>query len=104
MRQFDLFYADVESVETLNVDYSIRDLSQYFLLVISLPKQKRAMRHGTKKSRSLTVRYYAVRLIDLNEYLASFTEETLTDKINVTKLNENILDSIFFFFLLVRPP
>ena len=52
-----------------------------------LLKQKRAMRSGMKKLFSLTVRCYAARLIELNEYLASFLGETLTDKIGVTELN-----------------
>ena len=47
------------------------------------------MRHGMKTPQSLTVRRYAARLIDLNEYLASFPGATLTDKISVTKLKIN---------------
>ena len=52
------------------------------------------MRSGMKKLRSLTARRYVARLIDLNEYLASFMGENLTDKIGVTKLNEIILNSM----------
>ena len=52
------------------------------------------MRRGMKKTYSLTVRRYAACLIDLNEYLASFTGATFTDKIGVTKLNEILLNSI----------
>ena len=51
------------------------------------------MRRGMKKPRSLTVRYYAARLIDINEYLANFSGENLTDKINVTKLNKTPFNS-----------
>ena len=69
MRQFDLFYADVENTETLNVDYYIKGLAFYFLPVNSLSKQKRAMRRGIKKPRSLKVRRYVALLIDLNKYL-----------------------------------
>ena len=47
-----------------------------------------------EKTRSLTVRRYAARLIDLNEYLASFPGVILTDKISVTKLNEILLNSM----------
>ena len=43
---------------------------------------------------SLTVRRYGARLIDLNEYLASFPGETLTDKIGVTELNKILLNSM----------
>ena len=32
LRQFDLFSADVENTETLNVDYYIRGLAVYFSL------------------------------------------------------------------------
>ena len=41
---------------------------------------------------SLTIRRYAARLIDLNEYLASFLGATLTDKIGVTELNGILLN------------
>ena len=37
---------------------------------------------------------YAAHLIDLNEYLASFPGATLADKMGVTELNENLLNSI----------
>ena len=47
-----------------------------------------------EKPRSLTVRRYAARLIDLNEYLASFPGATLNDKIDVTKLNKILLNSM----------
>ena len=95
LRQFYLLYSDVESSETLNIDYIIRCLSQYFFPVNFLSKQKHAMRHGMKKPCSLTVRCYAVRFIDLNEYLASFPGANLTDNIGVTELDEIHLNSIF---------
>ena len=50
------------------------------------------MRRGMKKMRSLTVRRYAARLIDLKEYLASFPGENLTDKTGITELNEILLN------------
>ena len=46
------------------------------------------MRRVMKKPRAITVRRYAARLIDLNEYLAPFTGATLNYKIGVTELNE----------------
>ena len=49
------------------------------------------MCRGMKKTRSLTVRRYAARLIYLNEHLASFPGSNLNDKIGVTKLNETLL-------------
>ena len=45
------------------------------------------MRRGMKKTRTLPVRRYAARLIDLNEYLDSFPGTTLNYKIGVTELN-----------------
>ena len=87
MCQFDLLSADVGGSETLNVDYIIKGLAQYFPPVNLLSKQKRSIRHEMKKTRSLNVRYYVARLIDLNYYLASFLEDTLTDKVGVTELN-----------------
>ena len=47
-----------------------------------------------KKPQSLTVRRHAARLIDLNDYLASFPGATLTDKIGVTELNEILIKSM----------
>ena len=52
------------------------------------------MRGGMETTRDLTVRHYAARLIDINEYLASFPGETLNDKIGVTELNEILLRSM----------
>ena len=48
LRQFDSLSADVDFSETLNVDYIITGLAQYFPPVNSLSKQKRAMRRGIK--------------------------------------------------------
>ena len=45
--------------------------------------------------RSLIVRRYAARLIDINEYLDSFPGATLADKIGVTELNEILLNSMY---------
>ena len=85
LRKFDSFFYDVEGTETLNVDYTIRGLSQYSSYINYISKQKRTMCRGIKKLRSITVRRYAAHLIDLNEYLVFFLEATLTDKISVTK-------------------
>ena len=52
------------------------------------------MRRVMKKTRSLTVRRYVAHLINLNEYLASFLGETLTDNIGITELNEILLNSM----------
>ena len=52
------------------------------------------MRRGMKKTCSLNVRRYAARLIEPNEYLASFLGATLTDKIGVTQLNDILLNSM----------
>ena len=47
-----------------------------------------------EKPCSVKVRCSAARLIYLNEYLASFTGVTISDKIGVTELNEIILNSM----------
>ena len=52
------------------------------------------MRRCMKNSRSLKVRRYAARLIDLNEYLASFSGATMADKMGVIELNEILLNSM----------
>ena len=44
--------------------------------------------HRCMKPRSLKVRCYTSCLIDLKEYLASFPEATMADKIGLTELNE----------------
>ena len=44
--QFDSFSDNMKGTETLNIDYFIRGLAQYFPPVNSLSKQKHAMRHG----------------------------------------------------------
>ena len=48
LRQFDLFSADGENTETLNVDDYIKDLPFNFTPINSLSKQKCAVRRGTK--------------------------------------------------------
>ena len=52
------------------------------------------MRRGMKKPHALTVRRYAARLINLNEYLASFTGATLTAKFGITELNKILFNSM----------
>ena len=47
-----------------------------------------------KNPQSLNVRRYATRLVDMNEYLASFLGDTLDDKIGVNTLNEILLNSM----------
>ena len=47
-----------------------------------------------KKPRALTVRHYAARLIDINEYLESFPGATLNDKIRVTELKQILLNNM----------
>ena len=59
-----------------------------------LSKQKCVMRSGMKKNLSLRVRRCVARLVDLNEYFASFPRANLADKIGVTELNEIILNSM----------
>ena len=76
------------------MEYILKGLSWYFPPVNSLSKQKRAMRRCTKNPRSLNVRRYSTRLIDLNGYLASYTGATMSEKRCVTELNENLLNSI----------
>ena len=46
--QFDSLSSNVESTETLNVDYIIMGLAHYFSPVNFMSKKKRAMLHGMK--------------------------------------------------------
>ena len=71
-RQFESLSVDVYIIKTLNVDYIIRGLAQYFFPVNFLSEQKCAMLCGIKKPCSLTIRHYEARLNDLNEHSASF--------------------------------
>ena len=57
-------------------------------------KTKRAMCHEVKKTRSLKVRCYVERLVDLNQYFASFPGATLAYKIYVIGLNEILLNKM----------
>ena len=50
--QFDLFSADVENIETLNVEYYIKVLALYPPPVNFLTKQKRAIRREIKNAKS----------------------------------------------------
>ena len=52
------------------------------------------MRRFMIKHHSLKVRRYPYRLIDLNDYLASFPGETMDDKVGVTEINEILLNSM----------
>ena len=63
---------------------NIKSLAHYFFPVNFLSKQKRAMRCEMEKPRVITVRRYAARIIDINEYLVSFPGVTINDKIVVT--------------------
>ena len=94
MCRFYSFPSDVEGTETINVDYIIKGLAQYSPPVNYLSKQKGAMHCGMEKPRTLTVRRYAARLIDIHDYLDSFLGVTLTDNIVVTELNEILLNSV----------
>ena len=92
LRQFDLLSADTEMTETLNVEYIIKGLALYFPPVNSLSKQNRAVCRAMKKPRGLKVRHYVACLVDLNEYLALFPGDNLSDKIGITKLNKFLLN------------
>ena len=52
LRQFNSLFDAVESAETLDVNYIIWGLSQYFFSVSFLSKQKRTMCRGMKTAQS----------------------------------------------------
>ena len=52
------------------------------------------MRRCMKKQRSLKLRCYAVRLIDLNEYFSSFPGANMNDKMGITELNDSLPNSM----------
>ena len=86
--QFELLSDDVKNTENpLDVDYLLKGLAWYFGPVNYPSKQKLAMRLCMKKPHILKVSRYTARLIDLNEYLASFPGATMNDKMGVTELN-----------------
>ena len=64
-----------------------------FFSVDLLSKQNHAMRRCMKKTHRFKVKRYAARLSYLNDYLASFTGSTMTDKIGFTELNDILLNS-----------
>ena len=94
LHQFDLLYSDVEGTDTLTVENIILGLDLYPFLVNFLSKQKCEMCHGITKTRGLKVRQYVNNYTDLNEYLASFPGEKLSEKIGVTELNEIFINSM----------
>ena len=69
-------------------------LAQYFPPYKFSVKKKRIMRRGMENPQSRTVRHYVASLINKNEYLASFPGATLTENIDITKLNEILLNSM----------
>ena len=88
LHPFDLVSADAKNSETqLDVDYLLKGLAWYSPPVNSLPKQRRAMCRCMKNLRSLKLRRYAARLIDLNEYLDSIPGKTMYDKMGATEVN-----------------
>ena len=94
LHQIDSFYTGVEITEPLTTELTIKGLPLYFPTVNFLPKQKRAMLHGTSKQHCLKVRCYAARLIELNEYLDLFHGAKLSEKNDVTELNKIFLNSV----------
>ena len=95
LRQFDLLYAEMENKDiSSNVDYLLKGLAWYFFSVDLLSKQNRAMRRCMIKPHRFKVKRYAARLSYLNDYLASFTGSTMTDKIGFTELNDILLNSM----------
>ena len=51
-------------------------------------------RHVLKPPHILKIRRHALRLIYLNEYLASYPGAAMTDKMGVTELNDILLKSM----------
>ena len=76
---------------SLTVYYLLKGLSWYFFLVDLLLKNVQCF---AVWKNSLKARRYAARLIDLNEYLASFPGVTIADKLGITELNEILLHSM----------
>ena len=72
------------------MDYSIRGLALYFSLLIRFLKNRCA---AEWKPCSLKVWRYAARLIGLNEYVASLPGVNLAHKLDITELNEILLNS-----------
>ena len=83
LRQFDMLSDELGSATQVWVPtFSIRAMS----------KQKRAIRHGIRKPRSLKVRCYAARLIGLEEYLTMLPGANIRENNCVTELNGFLLN------------
>ena len=94
LRQFDLVSADAKNTETLlDVDYLLKGLAWFFFVNL-LSKQNLAMLRCMKNPRRLKVKRYAVHLVCLNEYLASFPGATMSNKMGITELNGILLNSM----------
>ena len=81
--QFDSFSDNMKGTETLNIDYFIRGLAQYFPPYKFAVKTEARNAPWNENPRSLSARRYAACLIDIIEFLASFLGEIFTDKINI---------------------
>ena len=90
LRQFDFWSADVENIETLNVDYYIKGLALYFPLWIRSKKARDAPRNEkTAQSKIKTL----CGALDWYEWIfGSLPGASLVDKIDATGLNEILLN------------
>ena len=85
---------EVESSIPVNLAYIILGFGTYFFPVNVLSKQKHDMHHRMRDPLGLKVIHYAAHLVDLNDYLAMFHGENISDKNCVTELNENLLNGM----------
>ena len=70
LRQFERLSAEFASTTLENLTSIILGLGMYFFPVHAMPKQKRAMRRGTREPHGFEVRFYTDCLIDIEDYLA----------------------------------
>ena len=92
--QFDNLCSQIGSTNTAHLNWVNLGLGPYFFPVDVYSKQKPMMCSGIRKPCKLKLRWYAARLIDINEYLATFTGSKASANIGDTEFNEILLNSM----------
>ena len=87
VHEFETICVQIGNTTTMYLSHIILGLGTYFFSFNTLYNKKRAMRHITRNPRELKVRNYALRMVELIEYLAIFSDAQEREKIRETELN-----------------
>ena len=90
VHEFETICVQIGNTTTMYLSNIILGLGTYFFSFNTLYNKKRAMRHIMRNPRELKVRNYALRMVELIEYLAIFSDAQESEEIRETELNEII--------------